>query len=204
MPTININVPDSFTLSIGGESKSFKASDVAQETWEHFLWTGAARVASYSYSSVKAAACKTDDGGNDPARWTDDMHEAQVRDVFNRIVNGDWSRRGTSAPSDPVGALANRLAIEAITGKFVIAAGLKPGVSYKMATIRDNLPKEGKTKLAKYGEFGGKNGNTFTWSQDAIAAYVEANGLRDEAKRQLDEAAKLAESADVASVLDDL
>lgn len=117
------------------------------------------------------------------------------------ILNGTIGVRGGGSASDPVQDLAEKMARDQITMRFAAAAGLgKDGALPRMATIRDNLPKEALDKMARFGEFSGKSGNTFTWDSDAVAAYVEKQGLRDAAQKELAKRAKMVEQVD----LDDL
>lgn len=194
MPTIKLEIPESVTLTMQGESVVLTHDEIAIETWQAMLNHGMRRKANDALSSAKSAL-KTAMGRD----ATDAELRKEREAIVTRFKTGDWGR-AEAKPRDPVGDLATKLAQEDILVKLGAAAGLDTSSVPRAATIRDRNVKAVSEKLAMFGEFGGKAGNTFTWDSAAVARYVEKHGFRDQAKRQMDARRKTAKAVDLSEL----
>lgn len=194
---IKITLPDSIALACGGSELTFKTADLPTETMAHCLNVGLARVASYSYSSRKAAAKKAADESGQPFVWLDKTHTALVDEIRTRFMDGDWSRAsgGGFAVSDPVTKHAHDAAKAFMVAKWRDATGVK--------TIADLYAKADKAREYINESRNDKTGDLrYTWDESAVATFVEAT--EDKLHFRRDAEAAIAKLSDTDVDLGDL
>lgn len=164
---INLVLPATIELSSGGATITLPTADVPTETFQHAMEVGLARLASYGYSSVKAASKKAFEDAN-PGKthtWLDKDHESLLADIRTRFLDGDWESRrasGVSMSLDPVAKEAHRLAKDFmlttwknLTGESTIA---------KIYEKRDSAR-----------DFFNESDGRYVWIESAIAKWLDDN-----------------------------
>lgn len=160
---INIEIPDTFALAIGGDNVTFRAEDIPTETWSHFMSAGMARVASYTYSSPKAAARKAFEETN-PGKtftWLPTDHDKLRDDVVRKIKEGDWGRAASGGITlDPVGKIAHDLAKAKLMAEWVKLTGEK--TIKKIYAMRESAR-----------EFFNESDGVYRWNESRVAAFID-------------------------------
>lgn len=201
MPKITIEMPSSFAVNIGGEDVTLQTADIAQGTFDAvfaFGWEKCKNAFNSQHFAHRKATGQP---------WTPSEAAKARADIVARIKSGDWQRQSSSV-SDPVGELAKSMARDAILGKARVGA-IRSGkldsakaMSARPATLRDTH-RQIAAFLDRFGAFGGKAGNTFTWDTDAVDQWVKDNDLRKAAADQIKDAERDADDLDLSDLLAD-
>lgn len=188
---INITIPDEFALNIGGQDVTFRADEIAHDTFVTCFWHGMRRKGNDTHTGKRAQAKAS---GVDWLDSDDDKLRAEIAERFRR---GDWGVRD-AAPVDPVGKLAAEMARDELLIIFAKAAGVYNGATIPRAKrVFEALSGDAQAKMAKYGEVDGKS---WKWDSDAIAARVESGGFRKRAETELKRRESVAADVDLSDL----
>jgi hypothetical protein len=109
---IEIEIPDQFSVTIGGESMTFNAADVAHESFETMLWHGWRKL-NDAFAGAKSVASK--DGGT----WLESDARTMRTRLYDAVLDGSIAntvRGGASPGLTPLQTRIAKLALAAWKG----------------------------------------------------------------------------------------